>query len=105
MPSSAVQKWLRSEEHTSELQSHDNLVCRLLLEKNNDSLACPHSPAPHTHTPAPAPRVERVYTAAGVRPCDEVEWERRDVVMTNWRDGTVNFEQRGPYFPDSSSIN
>src|SRR3954464_6424216 len=25
---------LRSEEHTSELQSHDNLVCRLLLEKN-----------------------------------------------------------------------
>ena len=25
----------RSEEHTSELQSHPNLVCRLLLEKNN----------------------------------------------------------------------
>src|SRR3954466_3823928 len=25
----------RSEEHTSELQSHDNLVCRLLLEKKN----------------------------------------------------------------------
>src|SRR3954463_5795973 len=25
----------RSEEHTSELQSHDNLVCRLLLEQNN----------------------------------------------------------------------
>src|SRR3954463_12303171 len=25
--------WNRSEEHTSELQSHDNLVCRLLLEK------------------------------------------------------------------------
>src|SRR3954462_13911153 len=24
---------IRSEEHTSELQSHDNLVCRLLLEK------------------------------------------------------------------------
>src|SRR3954465_7207128 len=23
----------RSEEHTSELQSHDNIVCRLLLEK------------------------------------------------------------------------
>src|SRR5690242_20688048 len=28
---------LRSEEHTSELQSHVNLVCRLLLEKNNPS--------------------------------------------------------------------
>src|SRR5256886_7802229 len=25
--------WLRSEEHTSELQSQSNLVCRLLLEK------------------------------------------------------------------------
>src|SRR5256885_6912189 len=29
----------RSEEHTSELQSPCNLVCRLLLEKNNDSVA------------------------------------------------------------------
>src|SRR2546430_12166912 len=26
----------RSEEHTSELQSQSNLVCRLLLEKKND---------------------------------------------------------------------
>src|SRR5690242_21600908 len=32
----------RSEEHTSELQSHVNLVCRLLLEKkNNKSLFTP----------------------------------------------------------------
>src|SRR5690242_20861296 len=29
---------LRSEEHTSELQSHVNLVCRLLLEKKNREL-------------------------------------------------------------------
>src|SRR5690242_20849434 len=28
---------VRSEEHTSELQSHVNLVCRLLLEKKNTS--------------------------------------------------------------------
>src|SRR2546430_4099450 len=28
----------RSEEHTSELQSQSNLVCRLLLEKKNDIL-------------------------------------------------------------------
>src|SRR2546430_9018252 len=27
--------WFRSEEHTSELQSQSNLVCRLLLEKKN----------------------------------------------------------------------
>src|SRR3954462_13770206 len=36
MPSSACALPIRSEEHTSELQSHDNLVCRLLLEKNRD---------------------------------------------------------------------
>src|SRR5207237_8397496 len=30
---------LRSEEHTSELQSHLNLVCRLLLEKKKKKLA------------------------------------------------------------------
>src|SRR5260370_18392327 len=29
---------LRSEEHTSELQSHLNLVCRLLLEKKKTSM-------------------------------------------------------------------
>src|SRR5690242_21599536 len=31
---------LRSEEHTSELQSHVNLVCRLLLEKKNKKYIC-----------------------------------------------------------------
>src|SRR5688572_31358914 len=31
---------LRSEEHTSELQSQSNLVCRLLLEKKNTK--CPY---------------------------------------------------------------
>ena len=49
--------------------------------------------------------VERVYTTAGTHPYDEVTWERRDVVMTNWRDGTVNFEQRGVEFPDFWSVN
>src|SRR3954465_1906082 len=41
---------LRSEEHTSELQSHDNLVCRLLLEKKNPT-ARRRSAAP-ARTPA-----------------------------------------------------
>src|SRR3712207_9032141 len=31
-------RWLRSEEHTSELQSRQYLVCRLLLEKKNNNL-------------------------------------------------------------------
>src|SRR3989339_333715 len=39
MPSSGVQTCARSEEHTSELQSLTNLVCRLLLEKKDDSPA------------------------------------------------------------------
>src|SRR5437773_7486903 len=32
-PTKQITVWLRSEEHTSELQSHHDLVCRLLLEK------------------------------------------------------------------------
>ncbi|HEX5568439.1 MAG TPA: hypothetical protein VFY14_16200, partial [Streptomyces sp.] len=44
-------------------------------------------------------RIERIHTTPGVHPYDEVVWERRDVVMTNWRDGSVNFEQRGVEFP------
>ncbi|MFT7837253.1 vitamin B12-dependent ribonucleotide reductase [Saccharothrix sp. BKS2] len=50
-------------------------------------------------------KVERVYTTEGVHPYDEVTWEHRDVVMTNWRDGSVNFEQRGVEFPDFWSVN
>jgi ribonucleoside-diphosphate reductase alpha chain len=49
--------------------------------------------------------VRRIHTREGVHPYDEVTWERRDVVMTNWRDGTVNFEQQGVEFPDFWSVN
>src|SRR3989475_9597467 len=35
-PSEATQQAARSEEHTSELQSQSNLVCRLLLEKKKN---------------------------------------------------------------------
>src|SRR4029077_14876054 len=38
----------RSEEHTSELQSHLNLVCRLLLEKR---IRGPHRHRPHLQWP------------------------------------------------------
>lgn len=50
-------------------------------------------------------RIERIHTTPGVHPYDEVAWERRDVVMTNWRDGSINFEQRGVEFPDFWSVN
>src|SRR5260370_16721085 len=41
----------RSEEHTSELQSHLNLVCRLLLEKKNFTTSTPPTPPPYPHLP------------------------------------------------------
>lgn len=50
-------------------------------------------------------KVKRIFTTEGVHPYDAVEWERRDVVMTNWRDGSVNFEQRGVEFPAAWSVN
>jgi ribonucleoside-diphosphate reductase alpha chain len=49
--------------------------------------------------------IQRIHTREGVHPYDEVTWQRRDVVMTNWRDGTVNFEQHGVEFPDFWSVN
>ncbi|APU13796.1 vitamin B12-dependent ribonucleotide reductase [Actinoalloteichus fjordicus] len=50
-------------------------------------------------------RVRRVHTTEGVHPYDEVTWQHRDVVMTNWRDGSINFEQRGVEYPDFWSVN
>ncbi|WP_326637560.1 vitamin B12-dependent ribonucleotide reductase [Nonomuraea fuscirosea] len=50
-------------------------------------------------------KMKRIFTKPGVHPYDEIQWERRDVVMTNWRDGSVNFEQRGVEFPESWSVN
>ncbi|WP_353945164.1 vitamin B12-dependent ribonucleotide reductase [Streptomyces sp. HUAS MG91] len=50
-------------------------------------------------------RIERIHTTPGVHPYDEVEWAHRDVVMTNWRDGSINFEQRGVEFPEFWSVN
>src|SRR5438034_8287550 len=40
----------RSEEHTSELQSHSDLVCRLLLEKKNDAGRLQHHVSIRTHS-------------------------------------------------------
>ncbi len=49
-------------------------------------------------------RFTRAFTTAGVHPYDELEWELRDAVLTNWRDGSVSFEQRGVEFPTSWSM-
>src|SRR5260221_2781223 len=53
--SAAVAGAARSEEHTSELQSHRELVCPLLLEKKptrqTNTLPYPTGPPPLTHLP------------------------------------------------------
>ena len=49
--------------------------------------------------------VERVFSTAGTHPYDQVTWERRDVVQTNWKTGEVVFEQKGVEFPDFWSVN
>src|SRR5258708_22443422 len=41
--------WLRSEEHTSELQSPDHLVCRLLLEKKKKNKYQRDTNRKHSH--------------------------------------------------------
>jgi ribonucleoside-diphosphate reductase alpha chain len=48
--------------------------------------------------------IERVFTS-DVHPYEEVIWERRDVVQTNWKTGEVVFEQKGVEFPDFWSVN
>jgi ribonucleoside-diphosphate reductase alpha chain len=47
----------------------------------------------------------RHFTTEGVHPYDELEWERRDARITNFRDGSVAFEQRDVEFPVSWSLN
>ncbi|HSY15290.1 MAG TPA: vitamin B12-dependent ribonucleotide reductase [Jatrophihabitantaceae bacterium] len=72
-----------------------------------EALEDKHAPAAPTapNYPEGGLAVGRVFTVAGVHPYAEVTWERRDVVMTNWRDGSVNFEQRGVEFPEFWSVN
>lgn len=53
----------------------------------------------------PGLKIERVFTTAGVHPYDEVTWDLRDVVQTNWKTGETVFEQHGVEFPDFWSVN
>src|SRR2546430_10310162 len=47
--------WIRSEEHTSELQSQSNLLCRLLLEKKKSTVRHSYLASTDTSvTPGPA---------------------------------------------------
>ncbi len=49
--------------------------------------------------------IRRHFTTEGVHPYDQVRWERRDSRITNFRDGTVAFEQLGVEVPEGWSLN
>ncbi len=62
--------------------------------------------APTTKTPKKGGlRISRVFSTEGTHPYDEITWERRDVVQTNWKTGETVFEQKGVEFPDFWSVN
>ena len=65
-------------------------------------MPCPLRTAP----PAGAGlRVSRLFTREGTHPFDEVEWESRDAVIPNYKEGGNAFEQRDVEFPASWSQN
>src|SRR2546427_7316431 len=70
-------RWPRSEEHTSELQSQSNLVCRLLLEKKKRQQT---TPAPRT----------KIATTAGTILDAEVLGEGLGDVQVRTDDGRVH---------------
>ncbi|MDH4146194.1 MAG: vitamin B12-dependent ribonucleotide reductase, partial [Acidimicrobiia bacterium] len=49
--------------------------------------------------------IRRYFTTDEVHPYDMVAWERRDARITNFRDGSVAFEQKGVEFPVGWSLN
>jgi ribonucleoside-diphosphate reductase alpha chain len=48
---------------------------------------------------------KRFFTKDGVHPYDEIEWERRDAVIPNYKEGGNAFEQRDVEFPTTWSVN
>jgi ribonucleoside-diphosphate reductase alpha chain len=49
--------------------------------------------------------IRRHFTTSDVHPYDMVSWEKRDARISNWKDGSVAFEQLGVEFPESWSLN
>ncbi len=49
--------------------------------------------------------IRRHFTTAGADPYEAVTWERRDARISNYRDGSVAFEQLDVEFPASWSLN
>jgi len=49
--------------------------------------------------------IRRHFTSAGQHPYDSVSWDRRDARISNWKDGSVAFEQKDVEIPSNWSLN
>src|SRR2546430_11687503 len=78
----ATRKNCRSEEHTSELQSQSNLVCRLLLEKKKRPPSCPCLCPWHRRPSPPAPL--RPHPAVSRSSCKPPPRTARGRVSGDW---------------------
>src|SRR2546430_2946937 len=80
-----VSRFTRSEEHTSELQSQSNLVCRLLLEKKN------HAREQPPHLAMRRPQHTLAELRAGGGGCGGTVWQGPDVAScaTQLRSGCI----------------
>src|SRR2546430_837869 len=120
LPRDCLEISARSEEHTSELQSQSNLVCRLLLEKKNITprsgppvriprkapryLTCWHAPtfrsldpahSPHGHSPAHlSTAIPRVTTYMITSVADGHLCRARSTLLESLRRGRGNTEAR-----------
>src|SRR3954466_9693777 len=89
----------RSEEHTSELQSHDNLVCRLLLEKKKKRHDRTNTAGARTQAQQPARATHGAACPRGLAPV----WRPAVGVPTVFAAATLFFfRQPGP--PETSSF-
>ena len=49
--------------------------------------------------------IRRHFTSAGQHPYDSVSWDRRDARISNWKDGSVAYEQKDVEIPSNWSLN
>src|SRR2546430_13603595 len=80
----------RSEEHTSELQSQSNLVCRLLLEKKKNRKICPMPLLPVRRHTRPTYSTKHTWSYPDCSSHDSTHYQRRPTT----RQGTAATECR-----------
>src|SRR4029434_2170295 len=90
---------LRSEEHTSELQSHLNLVCRLLLEKKRTNVYT--TVTPESRMPCSYVESDRICVSRPTSPCTRLyaELSRLSVCLSSFFFLMIRRPPRSTLFP------